>query len=449
MKTKLFKVYKKNFLVFLVLGLAISACTPGSSNTQPNSNSQSETSDEQITLQVVDARAGNDSLQAIYDEIDRRFEQANPGVTVVRESQTGEEMWNTINLRLTESDVPDVVMVNMGHGTLGPLAKAGLLTKLDDYAAQYEWSKFQPDSFTSMNGRHSSDGVQMGVGDLWAISDTAAPIGLFYNRKNLESLNLEFPSNWSEFTSALSTAKSGGITPLMFGNLDGWPGIHLFQLPLNEVVGVTGVSDFVYGVSQFDSKTEQAADILKLWVDEDYFPAGWEGLSYEDFWSKFVEGEGLFLPQGSWLTGDLAASGNPDIRFAPVPTSAGEIRATASGDFPWAIPSNAKNKDMAAKYITYRLSDEVAQLYLEGGQIPANMPSNWKDFVEVDSLEGDVYSSWDLIVASEGLIPYMDWTTPDFYNVIVAEIQIVMAKGSSVDFRQNLNTSWSAYFEQE
>lgn len=441
-------------LALLVLG----GCAPGAApEDQPDEDAAADEpaadvnagESEEIVLRVLDARAGEPGVQATYERIDQAFEERNPGVVVDRESIAFDELTTTINLRLSGDDAPDVAAVNMGHGTLGPLVRAELVRPLDDYADEYGWWDRQSDVLLAMDGRHTEDGAVMGEGPLFAVSDTGAPVGIYYNVQHLTDLGHEVPETWDEFEAATQSAQAVDMTPVMFGNVDAWPGIHLAQLFLNDRVGRQGVADFVYGLAPLEGEEPvTAAAEARQWVEQGVFPDGWEGLDYESVWQRFGEGEGLFLPSGSWLAGDLAAM-NDDVRFILMPPSDGApYQATASGDFPWSIPTNAQHPDVAAEYIDFRLSDEVARMYIEDAHIPASLPADWDDLVEPETLQHDMLAAWAQLNADDGMVPYMDWATPEFYEVVTSEIQMLLAGRRDPDaFVNALNEGWSAFHD--
>lgn len=438
-------------LAFLAAAV-LAACAPGADSGDEQdtvADDDAATDEEEIVLRVVDARAGESQVLATYDRLDEEFEERNPGVTVERESMDLEELQATIPLRLDSGDAPDVSAVNQGHGTLGRLVQAGLVTPLDDYAEEFGWRERQSEVLLDMNGRFTEDGQVMGEGDLYAISDTGAPVGIYYNEAHLDDLGLDAPETWEDVETALDVAQEEGLVPMMFGNVDAWPGIHFFQLFLNDQMGREGVADFVYGAATLGDAAESAAGLARSWVTNGWLADGWEGIDYDTSWQQFGDGAGLFFPTGSWVAADLREM-NEDIRFMLMPPSdGGPYRATASGDFPMAIPTNADHPELAAEYINFRLSEDAADIYVEDGHIPTNLPENWEELVDDGSLHSDVLAAWAQLEDDEGMAPYLDWTTPDFYEVVTSEIQRLLGGSASPEaFVEALNQSWAEFHDE-
>ncbi len=435
--------------VSLVIPLGLASCAPGADQDEAADAPEEvaePAEDEEVVLQVLDARAGEPQLQATYDRLDEEFESRNPGVTVERESVNLEELLDTISLRLSEDDVPDVSAVNQGHATMGSLIDAGLIRTLDEYAEQDGWSDAQSEALLAMNGRYAAEDSTMAEGDLYAISDTGAPVGIFYNVDHLDDLGLEVPGTWDGFEAALDAAQEGDLTPLMFGNVDAWPGIHLYQLFWNDLLR-DGAADFVYGVAPMDEATGvEASEQAQSWVENDWLAEGWEGIDYDSSWQRFGDGEGVFLATGSWIAADLAEA-EADIGFMLMPPSTGdEYVATAAGDFPMAIPTNAANPDLAAEFIAFRVSEDAARIYIEDGHIPAALPDGWEDLAEEGTIQYDLLAAWERLEADEGMIPYVDWATPDFYEVSTAEIQNLLGFNTTPDeFVDAWNAEWESF----
>ena len=54
------------------------------------------------------------------------------------------------------------------------------------------------------------------------------------------------PTTLTEFEASLQEAKDAGETPIMFGNLEKWPGIHNFESVLGQTADKQAIRDFVF-----------------------------------------------------------------------------------------------------------------------------------------------------------------------------------------------------------
>ena len=150
-------------LIAVTVSLIAAACSSSSSG----GSGASSTAAQNVTLVVQNGDAGATGLLAAYAELNTEFEAAHPGVKIKFVTKSFDEQNNTAKLQLSGSNPPDVFQVNQGYEQMGAFVKAGLLTKLDSYAAKYGWTTRQSANLLALNGQFTEDGVQMGKGPLW------------------------------------------------------------------------------------------------------------------------------------------------------------------------------------------------------------------------------------------------------------------------------------------
>ena len=164
----------------------------------------------------------------VIETLDREFEAAHPGVVVNRVVKSFDDMKATAQLALSSDDGPDVAQINQGESDMVALVRAGLLTDLTPYWQKYGWSdRFAP----TLAARNSvlGDGSAYGQGNLYGIAPNAEFVGVFYNKEIFANAGVAVPKTFADFEAALETLKASGETPIMFGNLDGWPAIHTYS----------------------------------------------------------------------------------------------------------------------------------------------------------------------------------------------------------------------------
>src|SRR5581483_4218060 len=128
----------------------------------------------------------------------------------------------------------------------GPLVQAKLLMPLDRYAARYGWNARYSAGIRRMN-MFSADGKRFGTGSLFGLPMTGEVVGVFYNKAKLRQLGLGVPKTFEQFETALAKAKAAGETPIQFGNLDKWPGIHMYEEPMLQDTPKTWARSWVFG----------------------------------------------------------------------------------------------------------------------------------------------------------------------------------------------------------
>jgi raffinose/stachyose/melibiose transport system substrate-binding protein len=307
---------------------------------------------------------------------------------------------------------------------MGTLVKGGLLRPLDPYAKAYRWDERYSKLLLDLN-RFSSDGEDFGSGNLYGLSQMGEIVGVFYNKKKVS----EPPQTLEEFEQSLAEAKDEGDIPIQFGNLDKWPGIHEYETVLGQTADKEAVRDFVFareGASFDTPEFQSAAEKIQGWADDGFFTPDFNGTGYDPAWQQFAKGKGRYLIAGTWVTADLADQMRSDAGFMLMPGAESGADPVALGgeSLPFAVTSKSEHPEVAAAYIDFLTNPEAATVLAETGNLPA-MPVDESAIPE--GLPAEVFAAWGKLSSSDGLIPYLDYTTPTFYDDISAAIQQLLA----------------------
>ena len=382
-----------------------------------------------VTLLVWDqeVRGGQN---AAMKSLNAAFQKRYPNIKIKRVAKSFTDLQTTLKLAASGPNPPDVVEANNGYSAMGPLVQAKLLMPLDKYANRYAWNSRYSAGIRRMN-MFSTDGKRFGTGSLFGLPMTGEVVGVFYNKSKLSALGVKVPTTFQAFESALAKAKSAGQTPIQFGNLDKWPGIHMYEEPMLQFTPKSWARTWVFGIGAPSFKiggTQQAATTLQKWVKNGYFTSGFAGLGYDPSWTNFGKGQGVFLITGSWVTADVKKALGSNVGFFLLPPRAGHALVTLGGEgLPWAISSKTKNADAAAQYLNFITNANAAKVIARNGQLPA-----MKSPVTVPKgLDTAVYAAWKLANARDAIVPYLDWATPTMYNTLTASVQKLMANKSS------------------
>lgn len=404
---------RRLFLAFLLVALALLG-------------TQAVTSQEEVTLVVWDTFA-RDTDAAMIEEINREFMDANPGVTIIREAYGHEELNLTLPLALSSDSGPDVSMVNQGYTAMGPLVAAGLLIPLDEFAEQFGWFDRYGETLHRRNS-FTPDGVQHGEGNLYGMSNLAEIVGVFYHRDVFEDMGLEIPQTFAEFEALLAQISEAGMTPLVFGSLDGWPAIHQFSAIQHAFTTSDELDGFMYrlGDSSFDTDYNlQAAQTLVDWIQAGFLSPGFAGMDYSNHTaSAFLNQEGAMWITGNWMAPTIiSALGEDAIGFFPVPSALEDGAPLNIGgiNLAYGIRASTSNVELAVQYIDFVTGPRAAEILLSFGALPASAIDT--NVLDDGTLTADIVASWQTISANNAVGHYLDWTLPD----IASNIQELMA----------------------
>ena len=435
--------------------LALSACSaPGSGGSpQPKSKSASSISTNpakagKVTLSVWDqeVRGGQN---AEITRLNKQFQSRYPNVTIKRTSKSFSDLKTTLKLALSGNNPPDVVEANQGYPDMVTFVKAGMLLPLDSYARAYGWTKRYPSSLLALN-KVSSDASHFGEGKLYGVSQMGEYVGVYYNKTKLKQLGLAAPTSWAELTADLATIKAKGELPIQFGNLDKWPAIHTFGVIQAATAGKQEVRNLVFGTGNAkwtSTATVQAAKTLQDWAKKGYFPSGVNGIGYDDANKQFGQGDGVFDITGTWEAAALKGPMGSSLGLMPTPPSARGLATTGGESLAFGVTSKSKAPDVAAAYIDFITDAKAADVMLKTGNLPA-VPGAAANALSSSSIEGQMVAGWQKINAANGLVPYLDYSTPTFYDTITAALQdLIGGKSTPQQFTQTLQADYSKFHQ--
>ncbi len=425
----------------ILIGVTVSLLAAACSSSSGGSGASSSAG-QKVTLTVQNGDAGATGLLAAYAELNKEFEAAHPGVTINFVTKSFDEQNNTAKLQLSGNNPPDVFQVNQGYEQMGAFVKAGLLTKLDDYATKYGWTTSQSANLLALNGQFTENGVQMGQGPLWGLSVTNAWVGLLMNMDVAAKLGItDAPKTFADLEQDLATAKAkGGTVPMEFGSQNGEMPAWLLSNLLLANGGPTAVSGIVFhadGASFTTSDAAFAGQTMKDWASKGYFTPNWAAYQTSQVFSNFAKGQGLFTLAGSWL---MPIPGTPEdtkqFRMVVFPTQSGSSPdAVAAGDLPWTIPAHSKNHDLAAEYINFVSTDAAASKFVASGNLPSVPPKDLDAQVAAANLppaSADSINTGLEIISKGHPVPFVDWAAPALYDAIKANFDKLVSGSMDV-----------------
>jgi raffinose/stachyose/melibiose transport system substrate-binding protein len=117
----------------------------------------------------------------------------------------------------------------------------------------------------------------------------------------------------------------------------------------------------------------------------------------------------------------------------------GERSVTGGTGLPFSITEASENADVAAAYIDFITSDEAMAMIQDAG----NLPVVGGSAADADGVAADVLEAWNTAGEEDALVPYLDYATPDFYDLLTSEVQKL--GGGSVEPQQFLETLEEEY----
>ena len=391
-------------------------------------------------------------LQKLVETLAEEFEAQKQGVTVEHQGFETAQLDDQLQRAIQSGEGPDISQINNGENSMGPMVRAGLILPMDDYAEQYGWNDLLSPGLIARN-RYTEDGKTIGQGVLWGVSETAEIVGFYYNKQIFADNGVEIPETFADLEAAMQTFKDNGVTPLVFGNLDPWPAIHLF----GEIHGTMTTREYLDGLiyrqgnkSWDTDEIKQAAAKLQEWKQNGYLLQGFEGISPDDAVSLFAAGQGAMLMQGSWDAPNVAVQMNENAGFFLMPPqeAGGTVLHVGGVGIPYGITQNAENPDLAAEFINSLVSERALELMVEQSALPGQtVPA---EMITPDTLAGDLYTAWNAANEADAIGHYMDWATPTFYDTLNAELQRLLGDQTTPEaFAQALQADYARFLAEQ
>ncbi|TKT69237.1 extracellular solute-binding protein [Aquamicrobium sp. LC103] len=378
----------------------------------------------------------------IQELIIDKFNEQHPEYNLTVDYRGG-ELDKQMRVALLSGTGPDVVYT-AGPSYVAPMAQAGQLLALDDYAEKYGWNDRILPVFLEM-GRYE--------GTLYALPKTYETLGLFYNKSLFDEHGWATPTTIAELETLADKMLEANIVPFSAGNAQWRPANeHYVTIALNSIAGPENVHKALTGELPWTAEPFVAA-ITKLndWWQKGYFGRNYFSLTIEQAFAEMASGRAGMHPGGTWQFQHLPTyftSQNLEAGFVGFP-SADEI-----GDpiFPlgvgstFSIAAQAQNPDGAAAVIDYVFSDELYGAMNSVWQGEWNTPLRDLSKVEISGEVSPVYSATMEELAKsvdESEYGYTTWTfmPPATNTYLVSGIEEVWLGRTTVeDFLAQLDS---------
>ncbi|MFG2606568.1 ABC transporter substrate-binding protein [Streptomyces sp. NPDC048514] len=345
------------------------------------------------------------------------FKRSHPGVKVVFEQKTFDQIQQNAGMILNSDKAPDVLEYNKGNATTGLLGKQGLLTDLTPVVRSRGWDKKIAQS-ASVTARYDTKG-EMG-GDKWyGVPNYGEFVLAYYNDDLFAKHGIAKPTDFKSFEAALAKFKEAGVTPLANAGND-YPASHWLYLLALAKANRAWVDDYQLYKGKVDFHGPEwtwAVAKYKEWLAKGYFEKKDVGLKGNDMGEQFVSQKRPIMVSGNWWFGGLTHDiKNFKWSVAPYP---GATMTLGSGGNQWVVPTRAKNKKLAEDFIGITMSDKIQKLIGESGNIPLAVKADRIG----NARSRQLIDAFDAYQHSNGLAFYPDWPVPGYYDAFVAATQ--------------------------
>lgn len=344
------------FVLFAVLAAGCAAPIAPA----PDAGGSAETGERegQIVLRVGTGDSG-EGLNP-HQEIIRRFEEANPDITVQLEPVSGNDYYARLLTQIAAGDAPDIM--NIG----------------DDAVPMFVMS----DAFLSLDAFISSeDGLDTGVylpgllepgqwdGQQWFLPKDYSPLAVYYNKTIFDEYGVDYPQagwTWDDLLAIaqeLTVDTDGDGTPDIWGIQLPGPWTTGFEYWVAAAGGTLISEDGTTFVGYMDSpETQAAVQFYKdLYNTYQVAPPPADMSAFGGGNSEFDNGTAAMRIFGRWPQAGMLE--NPNIDLGVVGTPAGAVDANVLFWGGFGIYSGTEHPDAAWRFLKFYAGPEGAEVW--------------------------------------------------------------------------------------
>ena len=201
-----------------------------------------------------------------------------------------------------------------------------------------------------------------------------APCGLFYNAGLFKEKGWEVPTDWDGMFELGEKAKKEGIY------LFTYPTAGYFDAFFTSLLNATAGPEVYAKLIAYDTEAWKLPEVKEAFEIvgklKDYtLPttvANANGDNFVKNQQAVIDGDALFIPNGTWLPGEMAATTPEGFEWGmtgiPAAKAGGDSYSTNFVEQMY-VPEKAENKDLALQFLAYCYSDEAADLFYKYGAL--------------------------------------------------------------------------------
>lgn len=307
-----------------------------------------------------------------WDELARRFEAANPGVTV--ELTLAQNIADILRPQIIARNYPDIIYLAVGSagGLTDTLIKEEAIldiTDVLDMEVPGEGVKVRDKIVPGFTDTLITN--PYGDGKTYLAPLFYSPCGLFYNADLFGPGKYQLPETWDEFFELGKQAQVDGIALFTYpttGYFDAFFYALLTQLGGPELFNQA----MNYDVSAWESPEATRAFEIIGEIAKYTHPNTVAQANVANFTKNqqlILDNQALFIPNGTWLPNEMKDAPRAEgfewgFMALPKQTKDGDAYSYTFFEQMY-IPKGARQVDLAKKFIAFMYTDEAAEVIYE------------------------------------------------------------------------------------
>ncbi len=238
-----------------------------------------------------------------------------------------------------------------------------------------------------------------------------------YNKALFAKAGVAEPKSFDELISACAALRKSGVTPISFGNKEGWPAVHFAgQLLAYNVPKATLEKDFNPKTAEYsDAGYVESLTQLKKIIDECSDGAGTNGSSYASALQQFSNAKSAMYYQEIIEFDQSTADGalqKEDFGFFKLPAAKdakGDVKSIEGAPEGYMINAASKNIPLAVDFMKFITTPENGKVL---SAPPYGQPSATVGGYSAETMNPSVVDGLKVIADSSYLMPWLDTANP-------------------------------------
>ena len=359
-------------LLALVMVMSLAACgaSEPAATEAPKTDAPAEAPAEAVTIKVAAIETAYGSQ--VWADVAAAFE-AETGIKV--ELTTDKNLEDVLTGPMQNGEFPDVVHLALGReaGLTEQLIKANALHDLTNMLSTTIPGEATTPSEKIIEGFTATSATNpYGDGKTYMAPMFYSPCGLFYNAKLFEEKGWEVPTTWDEMWALGDVAAAEGIA------LFTYPTAGYYDAFMFALMNAIGGPEFFNAITNYEEgawDSENGKTLLSI-LDKlatythPSTPAQANNQDFTKNQQMPMNGSALFMPNGTWITGEMADYAATLDNFAwgmaPVPAAGNAPCSFCFIEQCW-IPAAAEHVAEAEQFVAFLYSDKAAEIFASAG----------------------------------------------------------------------------------
>ncbi|TIW16765.1 MAG: extracellular solute-binding protein, partial [Mesorhizobium sp.] len=384
-----------------VIGGISAAAAGGAAVADPNAKV-----DYSGTVSVL-TKFGLQQLSPFFVDAAKKYEGLHPGVKVELIQESDDSVKGKTKALVASNSLPDVYFTWTGSWGENFVRGKRAVDLTPVIGPDTEWGKTLAAAVSAFQYN----------GKLYGIPLYLDAKFMGYNKSLFKKAGIAEPKTFDDLLSACAALKKTGVTPISFGNKEGWPGVHYAgQLLAYNVPQATLEKDFVPATAEYtDPGYVESLKQYKQIIDECSDGSGTNGSSYASALQQFSNGKSAMYYQEIIEFDQSTAEGalkREDFGFfkLPVPKDAkGDVKAIEGAPEGYMINAASKNVPLAIDFMRFVTSPENGKIL---SAPPYGQPSATVGGYSAQSMNPTVVDGLKVIADSSYLMPSLDTANP-------------------------------------